>query len=133
MKKLYIAGPMTGYPKYNYPAFFRAEDLLKKDWRVISPARLAVCMWVNHRLIDNFESWEQYIDITAPKIPERDYKRTNIAELSCCDAICFLPGWKFSKGSKEELFIAKILALEIYTLEEGKLKKMPKREVFRWT
>ena len=123
---------MTGYPKYNYPAFFKAEETLKKDWRVISPAKLAICMWVNHKLIDCFDSWENYIDLTAPKISERDYKRTNFAELSCCDAVCFLPGWRFSKGAKEELFIAKCLELEIYTLEEGKIKKMQRKEVLRW-
>lgn len=35
----YIAGPMRGYPKYNFPAFDAARDeLTKQNWIVISPA-----------------------------------------------------------------------------------------------
>ena len=39
--KIYIAGPMTGYENYNYPKFFKIENILKeKGWIVVNPARI---------------------------------------------------------------------------------------------
>jgi hypothetical protein len=39
--KVYVAGPMTGYPGFNYGAFDEARDLLASEgWDVISPADL---------------------------------------------------------------------------------------------
>lgn len=38
--KVYIAGPMTGYPDFNYPAFFAAQDaLIGVGHEPINPAR----------------------------------------------------------------------------------------------
>ena len=35
---VYISGPMTGYAENNYPAFFKAEELLS-DETVVSPTK----------------------------------------------------------------------------------------------
>jgi hypothetical protein len=38
-KAIYIAGPMTGYPEFNFPAFFTAEEKLTKEgYKVFNPA-----------------------------------------------------------------------------------------------
>ena len=38
---IYIAGPMRGIEDFNFPAFDRQEELLKKQgWVVINPAEL---------------------------------------------------------------------------------------------
>ena len=37
---IYISGPMSGYDKMNYPAFFRVEELIKEAGHIpINPAR----------------------------------------------------------------------------------------------
>jgi hypothetical protein len=39
-KSIYVAGPMSGYPNWNYESFFKAEDKLKAEgWTVHNPAR----------------------------------------------------------------------------------------------
>ena len=41
--KVYIAGPMSGYEEFNFPAFNKAEELLRKSYgyeHVVNPAKL---------------------------------------------------------------------------------------------
>lgn len=38
-KQIYIAGPMTGIPEFNFPAFFEAQRMLEAlGWKVWNPA-----------------------------------------------------------------------------------------------
>lgn len=40
-RKVYIAGPMTGLPEFNYPTFFAAEEYLRSHGaKVMNPAVL---------------------------------------------------------------------------------------------
>ena len=105
MKKIYIAGPMRGYAAYNFPAFDRAERILRnRDYHPVSPAAM-------DRL---FEGWG-----AAPpegiEFTQEDFKRfilRDIVALMDCDAICRLPGWQDSKGAKLEIALAEFLGLE---------------------
>lgn len=93
---VYIAGPMTGYPEYNRPAFHAKEAELKElGYCVLSPANLPDGMTV-----------PQYMNI-------------DIAMLQQCNYIYMLEGWEDSKGANAELTIAKSLNIDV--LSEGKL------------
>ncbi len=97
MPKVYISGPMSGLPKYNYPAFYEAAMQLRlKGVEVVSPAEGAVT---------NDKMWS-------------DYMRSAIKMLCDCDFNVRLPGWQQSKGAQLETQIAKALGIINIEFEE---------------
>ena len=95
--KLYISGPMTGLPDFNYPAFHDAKEKLQlAGFEVISPADLPLR-----------EDWEW-----------SDYMDHNIDALFACDGVATMAGCNGSKGARVELRIAKNLGLPTATVED---------------
>ena len=111
---IYIAGPMRGYPNWNYEAFAKAEEYLKKcGWsNVINPATLD-------------ENYEDTKGLGAPedfdpdKIESHQDANRRImrrdVDVICdeCVAIFMLPGWESSKGACAEFYLAASIGLEI--------------------
>lgn len=92
MSRIYVAGPMTGLPDLNFPAFHaEAARLRALGHTVINPAEINP---------DKGMKWE-------------DCMRTDIAALVTCSAISLLPGWQNSKGATLEAHIAERLGLEM--------------------
>jgi hypothetical protein len=90
--RCYIAGPMSGLPDYNFPAFHnKAAELRALGYDIVNPAELNA---------GNNGSW-------------KDCMRVDIRELVTCDAIVPLPGWENSKGAKLEMHIAESLGLQV--------------------
>lgn len=86
MTKIYIAGPMTGIPDYNRPAFNEyAAKLVTKGHTVINPATLP----------DGLERSE-YMDIC-------------LAMVRACDELHALPGWEASAGATVEVHYARTI------------------------
>ncbi len=91
---IYIAGPMTGLPDYNRPAFYEAA----KSWE------------------------EQGYAVLNPAVPDKSlddsdwvgYMRRSLQNLLVCDKVVFLPGWELSRGARLEHQIAQALEMEIY-------------------
>jgi hypothetical protein len=101
MAKVYIAGPMTGYPEFNYPAFHDAAVRLRdRGFEVVSPAEL-------NPIDAGLEINEQYYAVLYPSFLKRD-----IAALLECDHIYLLDGWEKSKGATLERHIATVLGIE---------------------
>jgi hypothetical protein len=98
-KAVYIAGPMTGLPEYNYPAFFEAEAKFAADgWTTFNPAR-------------HDASW--ITDDMDPDWVRAQYMRQDIIDVMDADAIALLPGWQMSKGAAVELAVARILCKQV--------------------
>lgn len=90
--KIYVAGPMTGLPGLNFPAFHAATAQLRAQGHtVVNPAE------VNP---DPSAAWEVCM-------------RRDIAELVTCDGIHLLPGWEASRGATLEHHIATQLKLHV--------------------
>jgi len=89
---VYIAGPMTGLPNWNHPAFYAMEECLRqRGITAINPAALnpitrpwwrclLVCLW----------------------------------HLRLADAIVLLPSWEASRGARWELWLALCLGLPVF-------------------
>lgn len=89
--KFYLAGPMTGLPDYNYPAFAQTKaELVEMGFDVSSPHE-----------IDHEEG--KYPRGTRPYT---HYIKEGLKLLLTCDAIILLPGWQTSTGCRMEVTVA---------------------------
>ena len=96
--RVYISGPMSGYPNMNIPAFNRAaKRLRKKGYEVVSPPEIAPYQ----------EGWEWY-----------DYMKVDIKELMDCDVLAFLKNAHESKGARMEISLAKRLKIEVLDIRD---------------
>ena len=105
--KIYIAGPMTGYKDFNFPAFYEAEERFKKfGYIVFNPARM-------DEELDGFDPTKP---ITRPElqIHLRQSFARDIECISQCDAIALLPGWEDSVGVDIEFRFAKMIGLKFF-------------------
>ena len=77
-QRLYLAGPMTGFTDFNYPAFHaEAARLRALGYHVESPAEneAPAC-----------GTWEAYL-------------RIGLRQMLTCDCVALMPGWADSKGA----------------------------------
>ncbi|MBU9842140.1 DUF4406 domain-containing protein [Rahnella aceris] len=88
--KIYIAGPMTGLPHFNRPAFQQAAINL---------------------------SFEKHVPLNPAILPdgltEADYMAIGLTMLQRAEAIYLLTGWQFSAGARAEHALALKLGLEV--------------------
>jgi Domain of unknown function (DUF4406) len=90
--KVYLSGPMTGYPELNFQAFHElARHLRGHGDEVINPAEI---------------NDDQHADWTECIIED-------IKQLSKCEAIYMMRGWGDSYGAQIEYLVAKKLGLKV--------------------
>lgn len=95
MTHLYIAGPMRGYPRYNFDAFLAADiDLRDRGFEPINPAKL-----------DLDAGFDPDKDPVTPEFME-DAMRRDIAGVMKAEGLVLLPGWERSMGAKAEKALA---------------------------
>lgn len=93
--KIYIAGPMTGLPEFNYPAFHQAAaELRAAGHDVINPAENPV---------PTCGTWQGYM-------------RMSVAQVAGVDCVAMLPGWWTSRGARLEHYIAQKMGLQIMSI-----------------
>lgn len=92
MIRIYLSGPMTGLPEYNFPAFnAEAARLRALGYDVVNPAELNP---------EPGKAWHECM-------------RADIRELMTCDTIALLPGWHGSDGAHLELHVAHRVGIKI--------------------
>lgn len=91
-KRLYLAGPMTGFEDFNFPAFNKmAADLRGRGYIVENPAE--------HGVVADAD-WT-------------DYMAYDLTRLGLCGMVAVLPGWENSKGARLEVHIARELGMKV--------------------
>lgn len=106
--KVYIAGPMSGFEDFNYPAFIAAEaELVSRGLDVLNPAKSE-----EHNTTGKPQAWLWYM-------------RHALRMVADADAVCLLPGWQKSKGASLECDIAEGLGLDIRPYDEWLKVKLP--------
>lgn len=94
--KVYLSGPMSGLPEFNYPAFNAAAAQLRAaGFHVENPAE---------NPIPDSPTWEGYM-------------RLAVAQLATCDRIVTLPGWQASRGARVEVDLGVVLGMDVYALD----------------
>lgn len=90
--KVYIAGPMRGYPQYNFPAFKEARERLReKGYDVVCPAEE-----------DEKEGFDPNCYLEVPPDKYEEFLKRDFKMIKRCDAIVLLPGWDKSEGARSE-------------------------------
>jgi hypothetical protein len=103
MKSIYIAGPMSGLPEFNFPAFFEAQSMLEaQGWKVWNPAA---------------KDMEVSLDPNAYKVGDEKLAMQNgfnfreaygwdCDKVINGDGIYMLRGWEASPGARGEHAVA---------------------------
>lgn len=93
--RVYIAGPMSGWPRFNFPAFHDAEEHLRLlGYDVFNPAHNGACPG---------QPWEYYM-------------RLDLHMVANADAVCLLPEWEASRGARLEVTVAHALGMKTIPL-----------------
>lgn len=101
---IYIAGPMTGYPLYNFPAFDTAFIQLKAlGYNPISPAD-----------IDRQHGYDPAVDLEKNFPSKEDCVTRDVAAIVKSDCVVLMPGWETSKGSNMEKCVAEFLGRPVF-------------------
>jgi hypothetical protein len=95
--ELYVAGPMSGYPECNYPAFNEAARRLREvGYGVANPAEVHI--YKPHHY--------------------NDLIREDIRVMLECQAVATLENWWESVGARNEVQIAGVLKMPVRTVDE---------------
>lgn len=129
--RVYVAGPMTGIPFHNIPAFnAMTADLRAAGFDVVSPVELDGAEVEALYMADptgigplgpGTETWGDFL--------ARDVKQLVDDGI---EAIVVLDGWERSKGARLETFVGSLVGLPVYTWGEWTgLVEVPRLALFR--
>lgn len=99
----YLAGPMSGIPKFNYPMFFRVADALRNSgYNIVSPAEQ-----------DSDESLQKILASPDGKLGSLtevgtwgDFLSHDVKLIADkVGGLIFLPGWYKSRGARLEAYV----------------------------
>lgn len=113
--KIYLAGPMSGYPEFNFPTFHAAAALLRADGHeVFSPAENDIAK------IGDFSKNNPTGDVKAANAAGFSLRHAlaDDTKFICLEAegIAMLPGWEKSLGARAEHALAVALGHKILYL-----------------
>ena len=113
---MYCAGRMRGIKFFNFPAFFQADEFLRKlGYDVVNPAYLDVLNGFDARDLPEDTDWS----VLPSDLDMREVISRDLEFLCGCDTIYLLEGWMSSKGARSEKSVAEWLGLSVWYQEVG--------------
>lgn len=92
--RIYLAGPMTGRPEFNYPLFNEYAGCWRAEgYDVINPAER---------------------DGGRTDLAYGQYMRSAVRDVASADGLAVLPQWETSGGARMEIAIAKQVGMPVY-------------------
>lgn len=113
-KRIYIAGPMRGYPEFNYPAFHTAADFFREQgYEVFNPAERDTQR--HGRDVSKGNATGSVEQAAAEHGFDLRVALGEDLAWICreADMIAMLPGWEKSKGACAEKATADALGLTV--------------------
>lgn len=106
----YLAGPMTGYPQYNFASFLAAGDILTQEgWDVRNPAK------------NDLEcGFDPRSEVPPTKEQLDEFRKWDIAQVELADKVFALRGWMSSKGAVAEVALAQWRGIPVQQVAVGK-------------
>lgn len=106
-QKVYLSGPMRGYPDNNFQAFHTiAAALRAKGLDVVSPAELNP---LAGPVTEDSPGWREFYNI---------WLRADLRAMMDCDAIALMRGWERSNGANLELHVAHRVGMEVLFVDD---------------
>jgi len=113
--KFYLAGPMSGYPQSNFPAFIAAAaDLRAGGYEIVSPAELDAENGIDKQAMASTDGDASKLTQTWGDLLARDVKL--VADQ--VDGIIVLPGWENSRGARLEAFVGLLCRKKFFEYSE---------------
>jgi len=115
VRRAYIAGPMRGFPKYNFPAFLDAdEQVRRRGFETLNPAVIEIEQGLDP--INRPEEAEERVS----QFTSEDWMEVILRDLGCIltldpktDALFVLPGWERSTGAVAEVMLARWMGVQV--------------------
>ena len=118
--KIYLAGPMRGYPDFNFPAFFEAAARLRADGHVVfNPAERDTNEWGAERLKTATGSEAEVaanLGMAGLDLARHCFLEDTRWICTQADAIYCLPGWEKSRGARAERALGEAIGLRVVDL-----------------
>lgn len=110
--RVYVAGPMTNLPEFNFPAFDSLAAFMRKHgWEVFNPAER------DRQLYDDTAAGFDVGDVQAwaasTGFDLGNAMRFDLGTITTCSDIVMLPGWEKSSGAGKEKAVAEACGVEV--------------------
>jgi nucleoside 2-deoxyribosyltransferase len=126
-KRVYVAGPMTGYENYNHSGFMRAKLILEAEgYDVVTPFDANSRVWQRYhgRPFDPFKDRCDYGDLILKEMLLED-----LTEVKNADLVVVLQNWERSRGAGIEVQVAQAMGVPVHDFW---LRPITKKAVVTW-